>query len=41
MVMICTCGMLDLMQSSWLSEEEFGMGLLDLKQGPAKIVPGK
>uniref|UniRef100_A0A0D9YJ66 THO complex subunit 2 n=1 Tax=Oryza glumipatula TaxID=40148 RepID=A0A0D9YJ66_9ORYZ len=27
-------------KSSWLSEEEFGMGLLDLKQGPAKIVPG-
>ncbi|KAB8084899.1 hypothetical protein EE612_007557 [Oryza sativa] len=27
-------------RSSWLSEEEFGMGLLDLKQGPAKIVPG-
>ncbi|KAF0916503.1 hypothetical protein E2562_007582 [Oryza meyeriana var. granulata] len=27
-------------KSSWLSEEEFGMGLLDLKQGPAKNVPG-
>uniref|UniRef100_A0A0D9V9I6 THO complex subunit 2 n=1 Tax=Leersia perrieri TaxID=77586 RepID=A0A0D9V9I6_9ORYZ len=27
-------------KSSWLSEEEFGMGLLELKQGPAKNVPG-
>lgn len=30
-----------IMQSSWVSEEEFGMGHLDLKQVPAKPIAGK
>jgi THO complex subunit 2 len=33
--------LLFIMQSSWLSEEEFGMGHLDPKPVPAKTIPGK
>jgi THO complex subunit 2 len=33
--------MFHIMQSSWLSEEDFGMGHLDLKPAAARSVSGK
>jgi THO complex subunit 2 len=33
--------MLSIVQSSWLSEEEFGMGHIDLKPATARYVLGK
>jgi THO complex subunit 2 len=38
---ICTSAMLSIVQSSWLSEEEFGMGHIDLKPATARSVLGK
>jgi hypothetical protein len=38
---LCTNAMLSIVQSSWLSEEEFGGGHIDLKPATARSVLGK